>query len=290
MAAKQLPEAKVILSLKGEPVIREESVSEIFAFRGVGKSAFLASLIGCVTNGKPFLGFESTGGHRVLLVDGELPERVIQKRFKKFCGPTHGQLFIRHTGKTPDGMPPLLDPSAQAEFHERVDTLKPDIIIFDTRTALFRYDTNDTRETMAVNQFLIGLRKKGFAVILAHHAGKNGMQRGRTDNDDNLDLTIKLEKPKQSPTHRLEFKVLFEKNRHGDILENFHAIYTAAGWERLEKADSPEMQEEQAREVAKERARTIKAGLNPGSRAKRSRTSSKLKAWARTSGPRLTTG
>ncbi len=114
---------------------------------------------------------------------------------------------------------------------EQAQKLRPDVIIFDTRTAVFGYDTNDTSQTQSVNQFLTSLRRAGFAVIVTHHAGKNGTQRGRTDGDDPLDLIIKLS-PREGwkPGDGLQFKLDYEKVRRGDRLESLEAQYVNGTW------------------------------------------------------------
>ena len=215
-------------------VIRSGSISEIFAYRGLGKSAFAVSLAGLLLNGGRLLDFESEGGYRVLLVDGELPESDIQSRVNEFAKPgDRGELMLRYVGMGEDGIiPAKLNTAAEfASFIEEVNYLKPDVIIFDTRTAVFGYDTNNSEQTQDVNDFLTTLRTAGYAVIITHHAGKNGTQRGRTDNDDQLDLIMKLDKRSGwKPGMGLEFSLEFEKVRHSDHLEGFSAKYAMGTW------------------------------------------------------------
>jgi putative DNA primase/helicase len=122
----------------------------------------------------------------------------------------------------------------------RLRAWRPDVIIFDTKSSVFKHDTNDQQQLLVVNEFLIQLRAQGYAVILTHHAGKNGSQRGRTDNDDILDLVIQLKaRDGWSPGDGLEFALEFEKNRYGDKLECFDAKWSREkGWERLVDRDS----------------------------------------------------
>ena len=240
-AAEVLPEQRVIMRLDGEPILREEMIAEIFAYRGIGKSALMAAIVKCLVKGEPFLGFTSAGASRVLLVDGELPSRLLQSRLKSLVGAgTGGNFRVRSLAQTADGyMPPLADPKQQAEFIEMMKTWDPQVIIFDTKTAIFKHDTNEQAALLAVNEFFIKLRTKGKTVITLHHAGKNGTQRGRTDNDDITDLIIKLSARRDwAPGMGLEFSLDFEKVRYGDRLEGFDAKWsTEKGWEKVENVD-----------------------------------------------------
>jgi hypothetical protein len=240
--AKDLPDQAVLVHLNDSPLIRTETVSEVFAYRGLGKSMFVGSLIRILVKGGEFLGFTSTGGYRVLLVDGELPEKLLQSRLRALVGSRTSGLFrVRSLAQAPKShMPALANPAVQDEFISNLKSWRPDIIIFDTRTAVFKHDTNDQAQLLAVNEFLIRLRAQGFAVVLTHHAGKNGTQRGRTDNDDITDLIIQLkQRPGWTPGSGLEFSLAFEKVRYGDHLEGFDAKWTkGAGWERLTDSDN----------------------------------------------------
>ena len=76
------------MTLDDVPLIREKTVTEILAYRGNGKSMLVASLIKILTDGGEFAGFRSDGGKRVLLVDGELPEELLQSRLRQMLGKT----------------------------------------------------------------------------------------------------------------------------------------------------------------------------------------------------------
>jgi len=111
------------------------------------------------------------------------------------------------------------------------------VIVFDTLSSIFRFDTNDTDNWANVNDFLRRLRFAGYCVLLVHHAGKNNTQRGRTDGDDHLDVAIQLEKRSGwAPGDGLQFEWRYEKVRHGAWLAGFEAGYdkTTKTWAVLE--------------------------------------------------------
>jgi hypothetical protein len=59
------------------------------------------------------------------------------------------------------------------------------------------------------------LRRQGVAVLLVHHAGTNGRQRGTSRREDALDTVIALRRPEDySPEQGARFEVHFEKLRN----------------------------------------------------------------------------
>jgi Helix-turn-helix domain len=104
-------------------------------------------------------------------------------------------------------------------------------------------DTNDSEAWLKVNDFLTDLRGRAHCILLVHHEGKNGTQRGRTDGDDNLDVSIQLEKPYGwQPGDGLAFKWRYSKVRHGGNLPDFEAAYDAVGgWKLVEDGRLPEV-------------------------------------------------
>ena len=70
------------------------------------------------------------------------------------------------------------------------------------------------------------MRSNGKSVLLIHHAGKGGQQRGTSRREDVLDTVIALRKPENySPDSGTCFEVHFEKNRglYGDNIKPFEA-------------------------------------------------------------------
>ena len=228
------PRAVLVEELNGTPVLYEKSLNQVFAFRGLGKTMFVHGLVKILIHGGEFLRYKSTGGMRVLIADGELPDVQLQDRLMRSVGDSSGLLKLMSPERMPGKIfPSLSERKWQIEFLRRIERLKPDVVVFDTLTGCFKFDTNDPDTWREVNGFLIELRIRGLCVILVHHAGKAGTQRGRTDGDDNLDLSIKLEAPKGwAPGDGLEIAVSYEKVRAGGRLSEFCAAYRENGkWE-----------------------------------------------------------
>ena|SRR3989454_4694072 len=227
----------------GATVLYEASLNQLFATRGLGKSIVTNALLKCLIGGKDFLRLKSAGGLNVLLVDAELPPIQLQERLKEFGDMGQLKILSPYLMPDPKAFPNLSQAEGQQRFTERIAGLDAQVIIFDTLTRCFRFDTNDPDAWLRVNDFLTDLRAQGYCVLLVHHEGKNGTQRGRTDGDDNLDVSIQLEKPYGwQPGDGLAFKWKYSKVRHGGHLPDFEASYEAeGGWRLVEDGRLPEV-------------------------------------------------
>ena len=76
---------------------------------------------------------------------------------------------------------------------------RPDIgvVILDNLSCLLPTVAEDKRDEWStkVSPFLIRLRRRGVAVIMVHHTGKGGVQRGTSSREDALDTEILLTRP-----------------------------------------------------------------------------------------------
>jgi hypothetical protein len=65
-----------------------------------------------------------------------------------------------------------------------------------------------------MQNWLLRLRRKGVAVLIVHHAGVNGRQRGTSRREDALDTVLALRRPADySPGQGARFEVPIEKAR-----------------------------------------------------------------------------
>jgi putative DNA primase/helicase len=66
-----------------------------------------------------------------------------------------------------------------------------------------------------MQNWLLRLRRQGKSVLLIHHAGTNGRQRGTSRREDALDTVIALRRPEDySPERGARFEIHFEKLRN----------------------------------------------------------------------------
>jgi putative DNA primase/helicase len=66
-----------------------------------------------------------------------------------------------------------------------------------------------------MQNWLLNLRRRGTAVLLVHHSGNNGRQRGTSRREDALDTVIGLRRTEDySPEQGARFEIHFEKLRN----------------------------------------------------------------------------
>jgi putative DNA primase/helicase len=79
-----------------------------------------------------------------------------------------------------------------------------------------------------IQDYLLRLRRRNISVLIVHHAGKGGQQRGTSRREDVLDTVICLRRPSDyEPTEGARFEVHLEKGRGmtGDQLKPFEAKF-----------------------------------------------------------------
>ena len=101
------------------------------------------------------------------------------------------------------------------------------LVVLDNLSTLIRTGKESESDSwLPVQEWALRLRSRGKSVLLIHHAGKGGQQRGTSRREDVLDTVIALRKPgNYSPDSGTCFEVHFEKNRglYGDNIKPFEA-------------------------------------------------------------------
>lgn len=186
-----------------DPFLLTSSLNMLFAPRGVGKT-FLSLAIGIsVAEGIPFLSYEVASPRRVLFVDGEMPLSDLKMRVGMMApNPPDNFAIIPSERLFRDGVPINLH---SGEDQDRIFALlddlgiqnrRPDLIIFDNLSSLSGgVNENDNSELDNLLRFLMALRHRGYAILLVHHAGKGGDQRGASRREDLLDTVMALYRP-----------------------------------------------------------------------------------------------
>ena len=205
------------------------SFGMVYAPRGLGKTWFAMGLATALVEGRDtFLGWQIHKPGGALYIDGEMSLSDVRDRFRGLLKNKNlGQLQILPSEKLyQDGKPICLDnPIEQESILELLGKLKndglaPDLIILDNLSTLRRnINENDNSETQSLLDFLIGLRHRGYAVLLVHHTNKAGEQRGASILEVPMDYIIKLSKPQNSqivfgdnPSFQVEFTKVRGKN------------------------------------------------------------------------------
>jgi hypothetical protein len=206
-----------------DPFIPSSSLSMIFGPRGAGKTWVSMSLAMAIANGENFLAYAVGEPRVVLFIDGEMALADLQDRVRKLSPTPPPNLLILPSERLFQAARPinLHSPDDQQAILDLLDVLeregcRPEVIIFDNLSSLSGgVDENDNSALDQLLRWLIGLRHTGMAVILVHHAGKNGTQRGASRREDLLETVIALMPPPEdaSPHEGAHLILTFPKTR-----------------------------------------------------------------------------
>lgn len=225
---KTLPERPSIIA----PWLKNGEIGLISAPRGVGKT-WLSLLIAMAATRKMEIGkWKTQTPTGCLYCDGEMAGDEMKNRLLelvKVC-PTEEAPFI----------------VLSADDMRSCDVPAPNLTNMDCRKGILDYlkkhadirlliidnlacmtpglDENGKRDWDQINQWLLQLRAIGTAVIMIHHTGKNGGQRGTSAREDILNFSMKLTNPVgYSPEDGAKFKIEFTKSRrlYGEDAKSF---------------------------------------------------------------------
>jgi hypothetical protein len=213
-----------------------QSLNMVFARRGIGKSLFVMGGGYAVAGGGTFLRYRADRPRRVLLVDGEMPAVLQRERFAAHIDAADFEAdpdFFRII--TPDlqdrSLPDLATRIGQAAIEEHLGDVE--LLILDNLSALVRTGVeNDAESWLPIQEWALGLRRRGVVVLFVHHAGQSGNQRGTSKREDLLDTVIELRRPRDyDTTQGARFEVHLTKARgiHGPDAEPFEAALVTGG-------------------------------------------------------------
>jgi putative DNA primase/helicase len=211
--ALQVPPREMLLT----PILPERSLAMLYAARGIGKS-WLGLTIGlAVASGSSVLRWSAAKPRRVLLVDGEMILSDLQTRLNLILAglgaaiPNDGfrVLAADHTERGIN----LSSGDGQQELERHLDDV--DLLILDNLSTLLANGSEGASDAwLPMQNWLLKLRRRGVAVLIIHHAGVNGRQRGTSRREDALDTVIALRRPADySPEQGARFEVHVEKAR-----------------------------------------------------------------------------
>jgi putative DNA primase/helicase len=209
----QVPPREMLLA----PILPERSLAMLYAPRGIGKS-WLGLTIGlAVAAGTSVLRWSASKPRRVLLVDGEMILSDLQTRLNlilaglgtKILNDGFRVLAADHTERGIN----LSSREGQQELERHLDGV--DLLILDNLSTLLASGSEGASDGwLPMQNWLLKLRRRGVAVLLIHHAGVNGRQRGTSRREDALDTVIALRRPADYlPEQGARFQVHLEKAR-----------------------------------------------------------------------------
>lgn len=215
LALMQFKMREVIL----DPWLHTQDLCMVFAARGIGKTHFAITVAFAVSTGGAFAKWSAPKPRKVLYLDGELPGGVMQKRLLMHCPdvePEPGYLRIFTPDLLAEGqlMPDLATYEGQLSIDAMI--LDAEVVIVDNLSAWARAGReNEAESWLPIADWILSLRRRGIAVILVHHAGKGGQQRGTSKREDLLDVVIGLSRPPDyEPSQGAVFISEFTKARN----------------------------------------------------------------------------
>jgi len=206
------------------PWLWSGSYGLISGARGVGKTFFIMGALDAITRGVPFGPWECHEPAPCLYLEGELPIDDCKGRIRdvglsgKRVAPLHilSDAYVCEVMRRPGGVN-LGDASMRAELRALFLDLGVKVVVFDNLASLTPgLDENSKEEWDPINRWMLGLRYAGISPWLIHHLGKSGDQRGTSGREDNIDVSIKLQRPTNYQNEDgARFVVNFSKRRIG---------------------------------------------------------------------------
>jgi len=220
LAKAEVPESEWIV----EGWLRRPSINMIFAERGRGKTFWSLSLALSVAQGFDFGPYKIPQKWNTLYIDGEMPLADLKERIvslSEVLPPNMhmlpSELVYRKARPLNINIPKQQERIDQLLFDMENNGQHPDLIIFDNLSSLGGgIDENDNSALDDQLQWFVELRHRGHAILLVHHAGKSGTQRGASRKEDLMDTVVELRKPDDQqpyPGPGAWFEMHFSKTR-----------------------------------------------------------------------------
>jgi putative DNA primase/helicase len=221
-----------------EPWLPEKGLAMIHAKAGIGKTWLALGIAHAIATGGAFLKWSCPAPRTVAYLDGEMSASEMQGRLRiLFLDPDGAAHFQLVSFDLYDGPVPNL---GTEEGQQRVAPViaAADVTVIDNLSCLVGDNGRSDAETWdAVQPWLLSLRRRGKTVLMLHHSGKSGAQRGTSKRADPLDAVIRLDRPPDATSaDGARFIVTFEKARGvlGKIGEPFEAMLADGAWTMAE--------------------------------------------------------
>lgn len=231
---REFPPREMMLA----PFLPEKGLVMAFAERGIGKTWLAMHIAHAVAGGGAFLRWRAPRPRRVVYIDGEMPAALLKDRYATivagadFDAPDDNFRLVA-ADLQQDGLPDLADPGAQRFYDAEI--ADADLIIVDNLSTLCRaLRENEADSWGPVQAWALRQRAAGKSVLLIHHAGKGGGQRGTSRKEDVLDSVVSLKRPiDYDASEGARFEVHFTKSRgfFGDDAAPFEARLIDGRWE-----------------------------------------------------------
>jgi putative DNA primase/helicase len=225
LMAADLPQRRFLL----DPLLTTKTLALLYGPRGLGKTFVAMGIAWAVASGGSFLGWRADKPARVVYLDGEMAAADMRDRLGLF-GPVPDRLeFMLADLGTGSAIPDLGSIDGQHTLMAMLGGW-PDLLVIDNLASLAGLRTRDPDPWRQVQTFLLILRRVRTAVLVVHHANKQGLQRGTSRREDIVDLVMAIRRPADyRPSDGARFELHFEKARslHGPATDPIEARLAA---------------------------------------------------------------
>lgn len=257
LMAADLPRRDLLL----DPLITTKTLALLYGPRGHGKTFVAMGIAWAVASGASFLGWRAPKPCSVGYLDGEMAAGDMRDCLA-MLGPVPDKLeFMLADLGSNRSTPDLGTEHGQLELCALFGNRFPALLVIDNLASLAGFRAKDPDPWRSLQRFLMMLRRLQTAVLVVHHANKQGLQRGTSRREDVVDLVMAIRRPADyRQIDGARFELHFEKARslYGPAIDPVEAQLAVdadglAQW-RWGRADAKEVDRVAA---------LLRQGLNP---------------------------
>ena len=193
--AMQMPQRAWVL----DGFLQERDLGMVHAYRGTGKSRFAHAVAVAVASGGSFLKWKAPKPRNVLLVDGELPREQLQEMLAQAVEAADKEPVCDVRLLSSDLLDKTIYSLAIANGRRQIEECLDgvELLILDSISTLCpgAGAENEAESWESMQAWLLALRRRGVTVLLVHHEGKSGKQRGTSKREDVLSQVVQLRRP-----------------------------------------------------------------------------------------------
>ena len=176
-------------------LITSSMTGMLYGPRGAGKTYASLGIAVAMSTGRPFLGLAPSRPRSVVVLDGEMGSKLMKRRLKEMRKSLGADSLGNLLVLTPDMYAHPLPSLGTQKGQAMIDALIPDdtdVIIVDNMSCWNAGGGEDADAWNPWGEWLLKHKHLGRTVIMVHHAGKGGQQRGTSRKEDAMDFVMAL--------------------------------------------------------------------------------------------------
>ncbi len=209
------------------PWVHDETLSLLVGPRGSGKTWIAMAIAQAIASGSRFGRWETVNRTNVLYLEGEMPLRMVSKRFQQVDasaekGSVGGAITIVSCDHFQERALPNISDPKNHEYYDRL-FLSHKVIVIDNLLNCARPIDGRDQELQVWQRtasFLKAQRSKGKAIILLHHTGKSGAQMGTMVKENDVDTFLMISPEMDRKAKGFGAEIRFDKARYLEFPDN----------------------------------------------------------------------